>query len=189
MSKRSAHCSGVALALILALGLPAFSQGLPRLAGKVTRVLDGDTIEVELANGPIRVGLYGIDAPEKDQPVGKAATETLSHLVEGQTVLLEPFEQERYERMIATVYRDDLDVNAEMVRLGYAWAYRKYMKRANVNLCSLEYAARKAHLGIWSRPESDWLAPWEWRHLKMRVNPTNYSHETAGACASVIGKR
>jgi endonuclease YncB( thermonuclease family) len=150
---------GLMPALILALCLPAFAQDLPRLQGTVTRVLDGDTIDVELASGPIRVRLNGIDAPEKNQPMGAEATLTLSKLVNSKTVLLEPFEQDKYDRMIATVYLGDRNINVEMVTLGYAWAYRRYMKSANRELCSLEFAARKAHLGIWSRPTSDWIAP------------------------------
>jgi endonuclease YncB( thermonuclease family) len=36
--------------------------------GKVTRVVDGDTIEVKLASGDITVRLHGIDTPERGQP-------------------------------------------------------------------------------------------------------------------------
>ena len=35
---------------------------------------------------------------------------------------------DRYERIIGRIYVDDLDVNAEMVRRGAAWVYRKYAK-------------------------------------------------------------
>jgi endonuclease YncB( thermonuclease family) len=179
---------GLLPALILALCLPAAAQDLPRLQGTVTRVLDGDTIDVELASGSVNVRLYGIDAPEKNQPGGAEAKLTLAKLVDGKTVLLEPFKQDRYDRMLATVYIGERNINLEMVTLGYAWAYRQYMKRSNSILCAMEFAARKSHLGLWSRPKSEWVAPWEWRHRAKLKTLTDYSKETAGACVAAIGK-
>ena len=175
--------------LVLALCLPVLAQDTPRLQGTVIRVIDGNTIEVELKNGPIRVQLSGIDAPESDQPVGTEATLTLAKLIDGKVVLLEVSEQkDSYDRMIAEVHLGDRNINLEMVALGYAWADRPNMKRSTSELCSLEFAARKAHIGLWSRPVSDWIAPWEWRKLEKRSHPSDYSHETAGACAAAIGK-
>jgi endonuclease YncB( thermonuclease family) len=180
---------GLLLALILGLCLPLMGQSLPALPGTVTRVLDGDTADGQLASGPIRVRFNGIDTPEKNQPWGHEATEALSRMIAGKHVQLEPFEQDKYERMIANVILDNLGVNAEMVRQGHAWAYRKYMKRENAVLCTLEDAARKARRGLWSLPKHDWIAPWDWRHLKTRADPIDYSHETVADCVAAIGKR
>jgi len=47
------------------------------LRGVVTRVVDGDTIDVRLASGPIRVRLNAIDAPERSQPGGADAARDL----------------------------------------------------------------------------------------------------------------
>jgi endonuclease YncB( thermonuclease family) len=44
----------------------------------VLRVIDGDTIEVQLGSGPIRVRLNSIDTPEKDQPWGPQAHAALA---------------------------------------------------------------------------------------------------------------
>ena len=63
----------VALLYLLAAAAPA-SESSPVLVGRVTRVVDGDTIEVKLDSGPIRVRLHAIDAPEEAQPYGKEAT-------------------------------------------------------------------------------------------------------------------
>ncbi len=43
------------------------------LRGRVMRVTDGDTATIRLESGAITVRLYGIDAPERDQPHGKDA--------------------------------------------------------------------------------------------------------------------
>src|SRR5882762_5505503 len=62
----------------------------PVVVGSVSRVVDGDTLVVQLSSGPIRVRLYGIDAPEHNQPGGREATDALSALLAGQRVELEP---------------------------------------------------------------------------------------------------
>jgi micrococcal nuclease len=182
--------------LLVALQVSAASAAVhrepdssPVLTGKVSRVIDGDTVDVVLASGLIRVRLQGIDAPERNQPGGRAAQRWLQKRLQGRVVYLEPVSQDRYDRMVAVVFDGEVDINQELVTAGYAWAYRRYMKRSNAELCSLEFAARKARIGLWSRSQSDWIAPWEWRHLKTRADPTDYSRETAGSCAAAIGKK
>src|ERR1700755_1264685 len=98
------------------------------LVGTVTRVVDGDTIVVELTSGVIRVRLYGIDAPEHNQPGGYESASTLRLMVEGKQVSLEPINQDRYSRMVAKVFVGHTNVNAEMVSRGEAWVYRHYVR-------------------------------------------------------------
>jgi micrococcal nuclease len=149
------------LAVLLA-GLLCVGAGRPVLVGTVARVVDGDTLVVQLSSGPIRVRLYGIDAPEHNQPGGREATAALTSLVSGERVELEPINQDRYSRMVARVLRGQLDVNAEMIRLGDAWVYRHYLRREDRAWCSLESEARKAHRGLWS--VRDPVPPWDFRH-------------------------
>jgi micrococcal nuclease len=67
---------------------------------------------------------------------------------------------DRYGRTVGRIYVDDLDVSAEMVRLGAAWVYLKYAK--DKNLYVLEDEARSGKRGLWSLPEAHRVAPWEW---------------------------
>src|SRR4026207_291037 len=87
-------CIGaLAIGLVaLALVWMAVPRGGPVLVGQVTTVVDGDTLDVHLSSGPIRVRLHGVDAPEKAQPHGKTATATLTSLVLNKQVQVEPFE-------------------------------------------------------------------------------------------------
>jgi len=64
-------------------------SGNPVLIGTVTRVLDGDTIVVQFDSGPIRVRFGSIDAPEKNQPAGPAASAALTRKLGQQQVALE----------------------------------------------------------------------------------------------------
>src|SRR5262245_60707498 len=129
-------CSAVALGLIaLAWTRMAAPDEAAVLVGRVTKVVDGDTLDVQLSSGTIRIRLHGIDAPEKAQPHGNVATAALSGLVLNKQVQIEPFEQDRYERLIGIIYLDDLNVNAELVGRGHAWAFRRYMRKTDAALC------------------------------------------------------
>ena len=85
----------------------------------VERVIDGDTIELR---GGKRVRLLGIDSPEKKQYYCEEATERLRQLVEGKDVGLEKdaTNRDKYGRLLRYVYVDEVFVNLEMVKEGYA---------------------------------------------------------------------
>ncbi len=92
---------------------------------KVTRVIDGDTIEIFLDGKTEKVRLIGIDTPEKGKPYFNEATEKTKELCLGKEVRLEKdvSEKDRYDRLLRYVYVGDLFVNAELVKQGYASAY------------------------------------------------------------------
>jgi len=74
----------VAAAVVLSLGAPcavAADRPIPILNGRVVSVISGDTINVKLTNGVVRVVLQGVDAPEKDQMGGEEAAVGLAKLV------------------------------------------------------------------------------------------------------------
>lgn len=125
---------------------------------QVTRVVDGDTIEVSIGGTLYRVRYIGIDTPETvapDRPVGcygPEASAANKALVEGQTVTLERdvSDVDQYGRLLRYVYVGSTFVNAELVRQGYAHAYTyppdvKYTPY----LLSLQQEARDAHRGLW----------------------------------------
>ncbi len=157
------------------------------LTGKVMRVIDGDTIDVLLASGRIRVRLHGVDAPERNQPGGSDATGWLTRQVGNQAVQLEPVSQDQYERMVAVVHRDGRSINQDLVQAGHAWAYRRYLRRSERNLCSLEERARRARAGLWGAKAA--RAPWEFRATSGKGPFSDYSKGTAADCRKAIGKR
>lgn len=177
------------IAQIFAICPTASADDLPRLTGRVVKIVDGDTLDVQLDSGPIRVRLHAVDTPEKAQPFGRDASNALVKLVLHKKVEVEPFEQDRYDRMVGIVYLQDKNVNADLIRAGYAWAFRRYMRKADAALCSLEADARQAKRGLWTLKPADRIAPWEYRSRKSRTSFTDYSNETAGKCVAAIGKR
>jgi endonuclease YncB( thermonuclease family) len=161
------------LMLLVAQGAPAAVESLKTTRGKVVRVADGDTVTVQTDPVPgrelgrtIKVRLYGIDAPEHDQPFGEAAARALSELVLGREVEVAKVTRDRYGRMVALVRVNGLDASAVMVRAGYAWAFRRYLGALENDeaYCELEYQARAAALGLWALPHPRRTAPWVYRH-------------------------
>lgn len=68
----------------------------------------------------------------------------VGNLVFSQVVTVDDAGKDRYGRTIGRVHLGDLDVNAAMVRTGYAWVYRQYAK--DKSLYALEDEARTAGL-------------------------------------------
>jgi len=164
---------------------------LPVLAATVTKVNDGDSIEVSLDSGAARVRLSAVDTPEYDQPYGSTSSAALKSLLPaGATVELEVVTQDQFRRIVATVWLladgKRININETMLREGHAWAYRRYMREEK--FCDLEAQARDQKLGLWAQPVSDWVYPPEWRLLKngeIRVLPTPYP-ETREKCVAVL---
>jgi endonuclease YncB( thermonuclease family) len=179
---------GVAAAIFAVLACDAAEPGdAPVLRGKVVDVIDGDSVAVQLDSGPIEVRLHAADAPEHDQPGGRAAAGALrKRLPRGAAVVLEPVEQDRYDRLVAVIERDGDSVIAWMVEQGHAWAYRRYT--ADPRYCRWEDAARQARRGLWSRPPTDWIAPWDWRRRAREpgFQPADHSHETLADCLASL---
>ena len=117
---------------------------------RVVRVIDGDT--VELAGGD-RLRYIGIDTPERDEPFYNEATDHNADLVGGRGVRLgmDVSETDRFGRLLRFVYADDILVNAELVREGWARAVRFEPDVAHAECyAALEREAREARRGIWA---------------------------------------
>jgi micrococcal nuclease len=155
------------------------------LTGKVTRVIDGDTVDVLLSGGAIRVRLHGVDAPERNQPGGAAATAWLTQQLSGLQVMLEPVSQDQYDRMVAVLHREDRNINRDLVQTGHAWAYRRYMRREDEQLCRLENRARRKRAGLWAQPAH---APWEFRATDGKGPFSDFGKSTASQCSKAIGR-
>lgn len=132
-----------------------------RQTGTVIGIVDGDTIDVLVAKTPVRVRLYGIDAPERRQAFGTRARQALSDLAFGKTVVLVTRTRDRHGRLVADVILPDRqNLSHELVRAGFAWWFRRYAARDEM-LRVLEEEAREAGRGLWA--DMDAVAPWVWR--------------------------
>ncbi|GGF00274.1 Endonuclease YncB, thermonuclease family [Chishuiella changwenlii] len=132
---------------------------------KVTRVIDGDTIEVlNNKKEKIRIRLAEIDCPEKGQNFSAKATKFTNDAVWNKTVEIEITSVDRYGRSIGKVYYNNKYLSAELVKKGLAIVYRKYSK--DMKLIDLENKAKLKKIGIWSDP--NFVIPEQFRKLKKK---------------------
>ncbi len=129
-------------------------------SGRITRVVDGDTVHVALAGREETVRYIGVDTPEtkkRGTPVecfGKAASAANTRLVSGERVRLrfDAERRDRYGRLLAYVFRrrDGLFVNAALVRDGFATTISIPPNIAQAGrLRALERRARARGRGLW----------------------------------------
>lgn len=182
-ARRSPATAAVLLAALLSLSacpaaeMPPGGQTPPAqatLEGRVTQVFDGDSFRMRVSGrGIIEVRMADIDAPERHQPHAEESRAALKRLLDGQRIRVSVREQDRYRRSVGRVYRlpESLDINADQVRLGHAWVYRRHLQ--DQSLLALEREARTARRGLWALPREQTVPPWVWRkqHPPKRQSP------------------
>ena len=156
-----AQRSWCALAGLLLLQCAAARE---ELVATATYVFDGDSFVARLADGSdIEVRLAGVDAPEKGQPHADQARAALRGMILGKALRIAVSDTDKYHRKIAQVYRasDGTHINAELLRRGHAWVYRRVPPDDPFR--ELERVARASGLGLWALPEIEREPPWRWR--------------------------
>lgn len=130
------------------------------------RVVDGDTLELQGQ----KIRLFGIDAPELHQTChisrqpwacGEAARKALTAKIGQQDVRCVAKSADTYGREVSVCYLGSENLNAWMVRQGWALAYRQY-SHAYV---TAEQDAQQSKRGVW---RGEFQRPWEWRRHNRR---------------------
>jgi endonuclease YncB( thermonuclease family) len=159
-------CSrAVALFTVFVLGTHALAANV--ISG-VPRIVDGDTLKV----ATVKIRLEGIDAPESDQlcldqrsakwSCGIAARNNLADHIGNRSIDCTPTGSDKYGRTLAVCRLAGEDLNAWLVRQGWALAFTKYSKIYVAD----EEQARGVQRGLWS---GAFIAPWDWRHRNCKT--------------------
>ncbi len=132
---------------------------------QLIRVVDGDTLVVRMdgESADAKVRLLGIDTPEVVDPrkpvqcFGKEASAHMHQLVDGKRIRLDSDpkadERDKYDRLLRNLFLEDgTDVNALMVKDGYAYAYLSFplSPARKIELKKLQLDAQNAKRGLWS---------------------------------------
>ena len=135
--------------------------------GDIIKIIDGDTVHF-LKEGDTKykkIRLVGIDAPELKQEFGKESRQCLVELIENKPIQLVKFGQDRYQRILAKIKIDQVDINLAMIRKGCAWFYRRYQESLNEDdqkfYDQAEQMAQRQFLGLFKNVKA--LPPWVWR--------------------------
>jgi len=109
---------------------------------QIERVIDGDTI---VASGET-IRLWGIDAPEKDEPKSYAAKLYLETILNEGPLACEELYKDRYQRTVAKCFSDGKDIGSMIVLMGLATDYKKYSEG---HYAFEEQEAKKYKRGMW----------------------------------------
>ena len=125
------------------------------------KIVDGDTIHIDKT----KYRLHGIDAPEinqqckdneKSYACGLQSKIFLQSLAQDKEIMCKQKDIDRYKRIVAVCFADGLNLNQEMVRSGWAIAYKRYSK----DFVNDELFAKNNKLGIW---KGTFIKPKDWR--------------------------
>ena len=128
---------------------------------KITSVIDGDTIEVNMDGTIERVRLIGVDTPETQEPdnpvecFGEAASNFAHQLMDAKSVRLEGdtinTNRDRYKRLLRYAYLNDgTFINAEIIKQGYGFAYLNFPFTKSDEFANYQNEAQKAARGLWA---------------------------------------
>jgi len=114
------------------------------------KVIDGDTIHI----GNNKIRLHAIDAPETKQKCtkndkkwncGLESTKFLKDLIGNDQIHCDTNGKDKYNRYIGVCYKNNIDLNSEMVINGWAIAYRYY----SLDYIKEEKIAKSKKVGVW----------------------------------------
>jgi micrococcal nuclease len=159
----------VSIAVLIGYFLPhksSYIKEVPALY-RVVKVIDGDTIKVDIGGEIETVRLIGIDTPEIANPYnpredyfGPEAAQYAKQLMERQLVYLipDPMESNRdkYDRLLRYVFLEDGTlINAKLIKEGFAFNYIyepfQFMKQFDY----LEKQAKENRLGLWGGEKNE----------------------------------
>jgi len=126
------HLIWIFAVIATVIGAGAFFRGeatttRPMFSGRVTYIIDGDTLKMEGQEKRIR--LFGLDAPEKDQRGYKQATSALMRIALNREITCEQMSIDKYGRIVGRCTRPDgKDITQLMIKSGTAKEFCRYSK-------------------------------------------------------------
>jgi micrococcal nuclease len=146
-------------------------------AGKLIQVRDADTPTIQFETDPqpikgkigLKYRIFGVDAPEIDQPFGVGAREMVVKMCEGKDVQVVKTGKSSYDRPIVFVICGKVDIGHALVLSGLAWVDPRYAKaEKHKALYDAQANAQALKSGLWANPYA--IEPWTWRDAKKSPN-------------------
>lgn len=147
-------CGGLLVCLFLAAPVSA------DVAGKVTAVIDGDTVQIlDIVNVTHEISLRCADAPELEQDSGAASAAYLAGLISSKDVAVESGSAEPDGQVLGTITLRGADINFRMIRAGFAW--HDNGDRCGSAWDTAQRRAQQSGRGLWANPAP--VPPWDYR--------------------------
>jgi len=161
------RCDPMLVKLILVitgvfLCCPSLASATESFPGTVKKVIDGDSLLIAAIGMTFEVRLYGLDAPEYNQPFADDAKKYVKNWADGQRVTVYPEYVDSYTRTVAVVVKGHQVLNEDLVEAGFAWVSPRYChKEVCRRWTEMERKARYERKGLWQDRLP--VAPWVWK--------------------------
>ena len=159
MNPRTWICS--LLLLVFSGSTQAVDRQLP---GRVLRVIDGDSLVLDVRGSHYHVELADIDAPELNQPWGHAAADWLRRSLTGRFVVIHSSGTVKQHPVKGRLIARNRDIGLDLLYEGLAWCTQRAVTEfpnQGRQYREAEAAAREARRGLWMDEHP--IPPWEWR--------------------------
>ena len=154
------------LLIILILSSTFVSYAEDDIKGVVTKVIDGNTIEVRSSDETYKILLHGIDSPDPGQHYAEQAKTMLEKMLLKKHVMIVMHGKDRYGNRIGEIRLDDAsDPRKELVAEGLAWISEKEPIQ---ELELLQEQARVKGKGLWG--EENPTPPWIFRRQQTMMS-------------------
>ncbi|MEM9982267.1 MAG: thermonuclease family protein [Bacteroidota bacterium] len=146
----------------------------------VAYVYDGDTLQLQLCCGTnsqsLTCRIAQVDAPERAQPFGQSATDSLKKLIEHQNVAIQLQGVDIYQRpLVAIKLSNGQRLDSLMIARGWAWHYTAYSHTPWLQ--TLQQNARQQKRGLWGCEQTTILEPALFRGLQRQVKKLSVQKE------------
>jgi len=127
----------------------------------LTKVIDGDTVELNNINGTFKLRLSDVDAPERNQAFGKKSRRALAKLCKGNSIRINTIilGTDKYNRYLGKLQCNHVDASLYLAEHGFAWHNEKYSNDPVIK--NAAFLAREKRLGLWRAKKP--IPPWVWR--------------------------
>lgn len=141
------------------LGSSSLCHAAETWPGWVSWVMDGDTVLLvrQGKSEPTKLRIDGVDAPEICQPGGQASRDALIRLALRKEVLVTDLGHDSYGRQVGRLTVEGVDLGAQMVGSGMAWAY--YFRTGRGPYAALQRVAQKEKRGLFAAADAAMSPP------------------------------
>jgi len=140
--------------------------------GRVTAVLDGNTVEIFFSTNDVRKVLFeGIDSPELNQEFGGEAKNFLEKIALRKNVTVQFKGKDRFGNHLAVVkINGKVDARIEVLKNGFAWTSER---DPNEELERYRVTAQQSKTGLWKQENP--IPPWTYRRQQTMLAPKTSS--------------
>jgi micrococcal nuclease len=132
-------------------------------SGSVLWVIDGDTFVFQTEVGNLKVRMYGIDAPEKNQEFGLESKKFMEKYLH-KTGSLKKTGVDKYGRTLGILFIKNVNINLESIKKGCAWHYKYYCSNKDFEQAQKKAMNQKIDLWKYNNP----TPPWDYRRMNKK---------------------